>query len=37
MLTYCLKYKENIKNIHSKMLETKNGKFNVVIKMCYMW
>ena len=26
MLTYCLKYKENIKNIYSKMIETKNDK-----------
>ena len=26
MLTYCLKCKENTKNIDSKMLETKNGR-----------
>ena len=26
MLTYCLKCKENTKNIDSRMLETKKGK-----------
>ena len=26
MLTYCLKCKENTKNVNSKVLKTKNGK-----------
>ena len=27
MLTYCLKYKKNTKNIDAKMMKTKNGRF----------
>ena len=26
MLTYCLKYKKNAKNIDAKMMKTKNGR-----------
>ena len=27
MLTYCLVYKKNTKNIDAKMIKTKNGRF----------
>ena len=32
MLTYCLKYKKNTKNIDAKMLKTKNGRLSLSSK-----
>ena len=32
MLTYCLKCKENTKNIDSKLLETKTGRLMLLTK-----
>ena len=36
MLTYCLKYNKNIKNIDAKLMKTKNGRF-VLSSKCAMW
>ena len=37
MLTYCLKFKKDTKNVNSKMLETKNGRSMLLSKcaICY--
>ena len=37
MLSYCLKYRENTKNINSKISGTTNDKKSDIIKLCYMW
>ena len=36
MLRYCLKCKENTKNIDSKMLEIKNGRLILSSKVLYV-
>ena len=36
MLTYCLGCKENIKNIDSKMVETKNGTLALYQNVLYV-
>ena len=37
MLTCCLKCNKNTENVDSKLLTTKNGNDNVLIKTYSMW